>query len=113
MIQSLIEQKRALGIYASEYDLPDNLVPSQWTLLEKTSSVLGPFEELTRRVSSWDAMAADVSPAITVLLRFLSREIEEDQGTKTMKRTLSTAVMKRFCDVGENPLHSPTLLNPR
>ena len=106
MIQSLVEQKRALGIYASEYDLPDNFITSQWTLLEKTASVLGPFEELTRRVSSSDAMAADVIPAITVLRRFLSRETEEDHGIKTMKGTLSAAVMKRFCDVEGNPLSS-------
>lgn len=85
MIQSLVKQKRALGIYASEYDLPDNLTANQWTLLEKTALVMGPFEELTRKVSSSDAMAADVIPAITVLLRFLSRENEEDHGIKTMK----------------------------
>ncbi|KAJ8256066.1 hypothetical protein COCON_G00199300 [Conger conger] len=110
MIQSLVEQKRALGIY--EYDLPDNLITSQWTLLEKTASVLGPFEELTRRVSSSDAMAADVIPAITVLRRFLSRETEEDDGIKT-KGTLSAAVMKRFCDVEGNLLYSlATLLDP-
>ncbi|KAL1249063.1 hypothetical protein QQF64_022381 [Cirrhinus molitorella] len=93
-IQSLVEQKRALGIYASEYELPDNFTANQWTLLEQTATVLGPFEELTRRVSSSDAMAADVIPAITVLLRLLSRETEEDHGIKTMKGTLATAVKK-------------------
>lgn len=114
MIQSLVEQKRALGIYASEYDLPDKLTANQWTLLEKTASVMGPFEELTRKVSSSDAMAADVIPAITVLLRFLSRETEEDHGVKTMKGTLAAAVKKRFADVEGNPLYSlATLLDPR
>lgn len=35
MILSLIEQKRALGIFMSEYGLPDTLTAHQWMLLEK------------------------------------------------------------------------------
>lgn len=34
--QSLLEQKGALGISGSEYELPDNLAAHQWTLLKKT-----------------------------------------------------------------------------
>lgn len=112
--QSLAEQKRVLGIYASEYELPDNLMANQWTLLEKTATVLGPFEELTQKVSSLDAMAADVIPAITVLLRFLSWETEKDHSIKTMKGTLAVAVKKRFGDIDGNRLYSiATLLNPK
>ncbi|XP_025752745.1 zinc finger BED domain-containing protein 4-like [Oreochromis niloticus] len=114
MIQSLIEQKRALGIFVSEYGLPDTLTAHQWTLLEKVISVLGPFEELTRKVSSSDAMAADVIPAVTVLHRFLTRETNDDHGIKAMKGTLAAVVRTRFTDVEENPLYSiATLLDPR
>lgn len=114
MVQSLIEQKRALGIFVSEYGLPDTLTAHQWTLLEKVISVLGPFEELTRKVSSSDATAADVIPAVTVLHRFLTRETDEDHGIKAMKGTLAAAVRTRFTDVEENPLYSiATLLDPR
>ncbi|CAI5660564.1 unnamed protein product [Oreochromis niloticus] len=114
MIQSLIEQKRALGIFVSEYGLPDTLTAHQWTLLEKVISVLGPFEELTRKVSSSDAMTADVIPAVTVLHRFLTRETDEDLGIKAMKGTLAAAVRTRFTDVEENPLYSiATILDPR
>jgi len=114
MIQSLIEQKRALGIYVSEKELPDNLTAHQWALLEKIVTVLGPFEELTRKISSYDAMAADLIPAVTVLQRFLSRETDDDQGIKTMKGTLAAAVRRRFSDVEEQPLYSiATLLDPR
>lgn len=35
-------------------------------LLEKVVSVFGPFEDLTQKVSSSDAMATDVTPAVTV-----------------------------------------------
>lgn len=114
MVQSLIEQKRARGIFVSEYGLPDTLTPHQWILLEKVLSVLGPFEELTQKVSSSDAMAADVIPAVTVLHRFLTRETDEDHGIKAMKGTLAAAVRKQFTDVEENLLYSiATLLDPR
>lgn len=66
MLQPLIEQKRALGIFGSEFELPDNLTAHQWTL------VLAPFEELTRKVSSSDALVSDVIPAVTVLQRLLT-----------------------------------------
>lgn len=112
MIQSLMEQKWALGIFVSEYGLPDTLTAHQWILLEKVLSVLGPFEELTRKVSSSDAMAAEVIPAVTVLYRFLTRETDEDNGIKAMKGTLAAAVRKRFTDMEENPLYSiATLLD--
>ncbi|XP_039862989.1 zinc finger BED domain-containing protein 4-like [Simochromis diagramma] len=110
MTQTLIEQKQALGIFVSEYGLTDTLMAHQWTLQEKVISVLGPFEELTRKVSSSDAMAADVIPAVTVLHRFLTRETDEDRGIKAMKGTLAAAVRMRFTDVEENPLYSIAML---
>ncbi|KAM4795879.1 zinc finger BED domain-containing protein 4-like [Rhinophrynus dorsalis] len=114
MLQSFLEQKRALGLYASEYELPATLTPNQWSLMEKTLNILSPFEELTRQVSASDALASDVIPAVTVLLRMLSREVDEDHGVKTMKSTLLAAVRKRFSDTEENPLYClATLLDPR
>ncbi|XP_035769102.1 zinc finger BED domain-containing protein 4-like [Neolamprologus brichardi] len=110
MIQTLIEQKQALGIFVSEYGLTDMLMAHQWTLQEKVISVLGPFEELTRKVSSSDAMAADVIPAVTVLHRFLTRETDEDRGIKAMKGTLAAAVRMQFTDVEENPLYGNAML---
>lgn len=113
MIQSLLDQKWALGIYASENEV-DTLSANQWALLEKTAKVLAPFEELTRRVSSSTATAADIISAITVLLRFLSRETDEDQGVRTMKGTLLAAVKARFGDSESNPNYTlATLLDPR
>ncbi|KAJ8346858.1 hypothetical protein SKAU_G00282590 [Synaphobranchus kaupii] len=62
-------------------------------------------------VSSSDASASDVIPAVTVLQRLLAKETDEDRGIRTMKNTLLAAVKKRFSDVEKNPLAS--LLNPR
>lgn len=65
MLQSILEQKRALSVYAADHNLPASLAPNQWTLMEKIAEVLAPFEELTRDVSKETATAADVIPAIT------------------------------------------------
>uniref|UniRef100_A0AAQ5X984 HAT C-terminal dimerisation domain-containing protein n=1 Tax=Amphiprion ocellaris TaxID=80972 RepID=A0AAQ5X984_AMPOC len=116
MLQSLIEQKRALGTFGSEYELPDNLIVTahQWSLFEKTLSVLAPFNKLTRKMSSGDALASDVIPAVTVLMRLLSNETDEDHGIKTMKETLAAAVKRRLSDGETNPMYCiATLLDPR
>lgn len=114
MIESLLEQRRALGAYVADNDLPATLTVNQWTLLEKTKIVLAPFEELTRKVSSSTGSAADVIPAVTVLKRILAKENEADSGIKTMKTTLLQAVNKRFSTVEDEPLYAlATLLDPR
>ncbi|KAJ4927700.1 hypothetical protein JOQ06_015503 [Pogonophryne albipinna] len=114
MLQSILEQKRALSVYAADYSLPATLTANQWTLMEKTAEVLAPFEELTRDVSNPTASAADVIPAITALKRVLSREKTTDQGVRTMKSTLLEAVETRFAEVEEEPLYSiATLVDPR
>ncbi|KAK7898583.1 hypothetical protein WMY93_019436 [Mugilogobius chulae] len=114
MLQSLLEQKRALSVFAAERTLPAALTAYQWELMSKVADVLSPFEELTKVVSRETATAADVIPAITVLIRVLSRERDEDQGIRTMKRTLLDAVEKRFADVETEPLfYIATLLDPR
>ncbi|RXN38504.1 zinc finger BED domain-containing 4-like protein [Labeo rohita] len=110
MLQSLIEQKRVLGVYVSEHELP--VSPLTNGLL--SVAILAPFEELTKKVSSYDALASDVIPAVTVLVRLLNRETDEDHGVKTMKATLLAAVKKRFSDVETNPLYFiSTILDPR
>ena len=119
MIDSLIHQKRAIGAYASEHELPGSLSANEWGLLERTAKVLAPFEELTKQVSAASATAADVIPFVQVLIRFLNKVDEaNDHGIKTMKATLLEAVRRRFTtannDVEAEPLYSlATLLDPR
>ncbi|XP_053571558.1 uncharacterized protein LOC128661312 [Bombina bombina] len=94
MLQSLIEQKQALGVYVSEHELPATITANQWNLMEKMLNILGPFEELTCQ-------------------RVLSK-VDEDHGIKTMKSTLLAALQKRFSDAEQNPLYCiATLLDPR
>lgn len=70
MLQSLLQQKRALSVFAAERTLPATLTAHQWELMNKTADVLSPFEELTRDVSRETPTAADVIPAITANLYF-------------------------------------------
>lgn len=80
----------------------------------RKDSVLAPFEKLTRKMSSCDALASGVIPAVTVLQRLLTKETDEDQGIKTIKGTLAEAVKKRFNDMEKNPLYCiATVLDPR
>lgn len=116
MIDSLVHCKRALQSYASDSNsnLPATLTGNQWSLLEKTATVLKPFQELTAEVSAATASAADVIPSVRVLMLFLDNENEEHRGIQTMKTTLLDAVHTRFDHVETEPLYSvATMLDPR
>ncbi|XP_063762422.1 zinc finger BED domain-containing protein 4-like [Eleginops maclovinus] len=116
MIDSLVHCKRALQAYVSDSDsnLPVTLTGNQWSLLEKTATVLKPFQELTAQVSAASATAADVIPFVRVLTRFLDSESEEHRGIQTMKATLLDAVHTRFDHVETEPLYAvATMLDPR
>ena len=62
MLQSLLEQKRALHAYVADYELPATFSPNQWSLIENLLTILKPFEEVTRDNSKSCANAADVIP---------------------------------------------------
>ncbi|KAL0192345.1 hypothetical protein M9458_010641, partial [Cirrhinus mrigala] len=114
MVESLLEQKRTISAYGADHDLPATLTANQWALLEKAVTVLAPFEEVTKQISSSTSSVAEVIPSVTVLKRLLARESQEDTGIKTMKTTLLEAVKKRFATIEEEPLYAvATLLDPR
>ena len=48
MMTTLLEQKHALVMYDSDHGLPVSLNTNQWSLIEKMTTLLAPFEELTR-----------------------------------------------------------------
>uniref|UniRef100_A0A8C1CSZ4 FCP1 homology domain-containing protein n=1 Tax=Cyprinus carpio carpio TaxID=630221 RepID=A0A8C1CSZ4_CYPCA len=77
----------------------------QWDLIEKMINALAPFEEMTRQVSSSDALASDIIPAVTVLQRLLLKQMDEDHRIKTMKSTSLDALQRRFSNMEQNPLY--------
>ncbi|XP_060761342.1 zinc finger BED domain-containing protein 4-like [Neoarius graeffei] len=114
MLQSLLEQKLALASYAAEYELPCNFTVHQWKLIENTITILAPFEELTKEISSSTASAADVIPCIRALTRLLEKTTETDHGVKTAKSVLLEAVRRRFADIDAQKLYTiATMLDPR
>ncbi|KAJ8332474.1 hypothetical protein SKAU_G00426470 [Synaphobranchus kaupii] len=114
MIQSLVEQKRALGAYAADFDLPVTLTAHQWGILENMIALLAPFEQLTRDISCAEASAADVIPAVVALTRLLGRRSDSDSGVQTAKSTLLEAVSDRFNGVQSEALYSvATMLDAR
>lgn len=114
MMESLLEQKRALATYAADYDLPATLSAHQWQLIENFITLLSPFEQLTREVSSSEASAADVIPSVTALRRLLSKQADTDHGVKTTKTSLLEAVNRRFDQIQYDPMFCiATYLDPR
>ncbi len=98
----------------SENELPATLTANQWNRMGKMVNVWGPFEEMTRQVSSSDALASDVIPAVTVLQRLLLKQMDEDHGIKTMKSTSLNALQRRFSNMEQNPLYCiASFLDPR
>ncbi|KAJ3602935.1 hypothetical protein NHX12_030679 [Muraenolepis orangiensis] len=114
MLKSLHEQKRALGAYVADFDLPDIFSASQWGLIENMLSLLEPFEELMQKISKASTSAADVIPSVMALKRFLGKEVASDHGVKTSKATLLEAVSRRFAEMEKEPLYSlATIIDPR
>lgn len=106
MMQSLVEQKRALSAYAADYELPATLNATQWGILEKMTNLLEPFEQLTKAISSAEATAADVIPAVMSLTQLLAKVDESDKGVQTAKHNLLEAVCNRFKGVQGEPLYA-------
>ena len=114
MMQSLLEQKRALGVYRADHELPASLSAYQWGIVENMTTLLTPFEQLTREISSHLATTADVIPSVVALKRLLSKAAETDSGVRTAKSTLLEAVNSRFGNTFSEPLYYlATILDPR
>lgn len=93
---------------------PSSFTAHQWGLAENMVTLLAPFEQLTREISSHRASAADVIPSVVALKRLLSKEAETDSGVLTAKRTLLQTVNDRFENAFSEPLYYlATILDPR
>lgn len=104
MMTTLLEQKRALVMYKAYHGLPVSLNANQWSLIEKITTLLAPFEELTREISSHTATAADVMPSVVALKRFLNKTAETDSGVKTTKSALlRNHFLRATVLLGDNP----------
>lgn len=97
---------RAQGAYAADFELPATLTAIQWGILENIVTLLAPFEQLTRDISSAEASAADVIPAVVALTQLLGRPGDTVRGVQTVKSTLLEVVRDRFNRVQCEALYS-------
>lgn len=97
---------RALSAYAADFELPTTLTATQWGIMEKMITLLEPYEQLTRDISSAEATAADVIPGVVSLTRPLAKTDESDKGVQTARHTLLVAVSNRFDGVQTEPLYA-------
>ena len=68
MMKSLLDQKRALhGVYGADHELPACFCAYQWGLVENMTTLLNPFEQLTKDISSHLATTADVIPSVLAM----------------------------------------------
>lgn len=113
MLESLLEQKRAITVYCSENNL-NNLTSNQWTLLEATINLLRPFEEITKQLSKDKSLVTEVIPLVTILQSFLKKDEVTFFGVGTLKSQLLSDLDSRFTDLYKTNLYLvSTTLDPR
>ena len=112
MIQSIIEQKMAVAVYATDGSIPV-LSSSQLDIAAKVINILSPIEEITRNISAEAASISQVIPLVRVLTKVLEKEVE-DTGVHSMKNKMLNSLRSRFNDIKDkNFLVLATLLDPR
>lgn len=74
-------------------------------LIENIISILRPFEEMTKTISSDTATVANAIPNVEALKHLLGRQVVTDHGVKTMKNALLESVTKRFAGIYSDPLY--------
>lgn len=113
-MQRMLEQKRALNIYAGEYGKIVTLAPDQWDIVSNLIGTLEPVEEVTLEVSRSDASIASVIPSIAVLKMMLQAEGPNTRGIQTLRQTMLQSLEKRFAMMEDTKcLVLATLLDPR
>lgn len=99
-----MEQKHALGTYISDFELPLTLTLYQWGLIENILTLLAPFEELTKEISSSLRLQQIVVPSIVALKRILRKVLKRIM-VFILSDPLLEAVEKRFGDIELEPLN--------
>ncbi|XP_040271834.1 LOW QUALITY PROTEIN: zinc finger BED domain-containing protein 4-like [Bufo bufo] len=115
MLQRMLEQKRALSIYAGEhggYSCPN---ADQWEIVANLIQTLLPIEEVTLEVSHNDSSVSSVIPCVRVLKMLLQEnEGPTTRGIKTLREVMKESLNKRFLKYEENiNVVLACLLDPR
>lgn len=115
LMERLSEQKRPVSLYIIDHSQKiTNLTQNQWNIIEACVSLLRPFEEVTRKMSSSDCLLSEVIPTANMLKHFLSDSAAHPAGLGTMIETLQNSLSERFANIENNKLYQlATILDPR
>ena len=59
-LDRLVEQRRAISLYDSDFELSDS--SNEWQLAEKVVSLLEPMQRITKELSARGAVISEVIP---------------------------------------------------
>lgn len=107
MMQRMLEQKRALNIYAGEYGKIATPAADQWDIVSNLIDTVEPVEEVTLEISRSEASISSVIPSIAVLMMVLQAESLNTRGIKTLRETMLQSLQKRFARMEETKCLDP------
>ncbi len=96
MLVRMLEQKRALNIYASEHGGFNSLSAEQWNIVSNLIETLSPVEEVTLEMSHYESSASCIIPSVKVLKMLLSSQGPSSHGIKTMRQEMLESLTRRF-----------------
>ena len=108
----LVEQRRDISLYDSDFELPDHLCSNEWQLAEKIVKLLEPMQHITKEFSSKGAMVSQVIPFLEILKIELDpsepKSTDKFRGMLTKKDEMLSSLDSRFDQVYSTflPLYS-------
>ena len=121
MLERLVEQRRAISLYDTDFELPDRLNSNEWQLAEKIVKLLEPMQRITKEFSAKGAIVSQVIPFLEILKMELdSNQSSEPETTDKLRGILTTkdemlsSLDSRFDQINSNDTYLlATLLDPR
>ena len=118
LLDCLVEQRRAISLYDSDFELPDRLNSNEWQLAEKVVKLLEPMQRITKELSARGTVISEVIPFLEILKTKLGEESSDTQekfrGILSTKDELLESLQSRFNHVyKEDNYIIATLLDPR
>lgn len=95
-LDRMLEQKRALNVYAGNHRKISTLTADQWAIVSNLMDTLGPIKQVTLEMSKSDGSISSIIPSIAVLKMILKAEGPKTKGMKTPRDTMLNSLETRF-----------------
>ena len=114
MLSHIIQQRRAITLYDTDFGLPEQLNSNEWQQAEKIVKLLEPVQRVTKELSGKDAMLSQVIPFIEILKMEMGSTGDDDRGIISNKEVMLKSLKSRFEHVySDDNCVIATLLDPR